>query len=219
MIVARSFKAFVTIALKLLYAKEGIVVPDNRDLHDIGLEGSKAYLERARELVKEYTYAIINDERGFFELGESELEELKLTHQQLQTKVNEHHKPIIKYFGTGIGISLMYTESLIAEDVMLSFLKEGIIILPIHDSFIVRHGYELSLKAQMKVSFNKVVKTVTKVKAIGPLLPEHFYSKPKTESGGKIIAGEDTWDLLIDDKSSICDGYLSSWHSWKRMSS
>ena len=77
---------FSTIALKLLYAKEGIVVPDNRDLHDIGLEGSKAYLERARELVKEYTYAIINDERGFFRLGKSELEELKLTHQQLKNK-------------------------------------------------------------------------------------------------------------------------------------
>ncbi len=206
---------FSTMSLRLLYAKEGVAVPDNRDLYDIGLKGSKAYLERARELIKKFINAIINDERGTFRLDKSELKELKLTHKQLKTKVNEHHKPIIKHFGTGIGLSLMYTDSVIAEDVMLSFLKEGIIILPIHDSFIVRHGYELSLKAQMKVSFNKVVKTVTKVKAIGPLLPEHFYSKPKTESGGKIISGEDIWDLLVDDKSSICDGYLSSWHSWK----
>ena len=29
------------------------------------------------------------------------------------------------------------------------------------------------------------------------------------------IVGEDTWDLLFDDKSSICDSYLSSWYSWK----
>ena len=210
---------FSTMSLRLLYAKEGVAVPDNRDLYDLGLEGSKAYLERARELIKKFINAIINDERGTFRLDKSELEELKLTHKQLQTKVNKYHKPIIKYFGTGIGLNLMYTDSVIAEDVMLFFLREGIIILPIHDSFIVRCGYELSLKAQMKVSFKKVVKTVTKVKAIGPLLPEHFYSKPKTESGGKIIAGEDTWDLLVDDKSSICDGYLSSWHSWKRMSS
>ena len=207
---------FSTIALKLLYAKEGIVVPDNRDLHDIGLEGSKAYLERARELVKKYTYATINDERGFFRLDKNKLEELKLTHKQLQTKVYKYHKPIIKYFGTGIGLSLMYTDSVIAEDVMLFFLREGIIILPIHDSFIVRCGYELSLKAQMKVSFKKVVKTVTKVKAIGPLLPEHFYSKPKTESGGKIISGKDILDLFIKDRSSICNSYLSSWYSWRR---
>ena len=206
---------FSAMSLRLLYAKEGAAVPDNRELYDIGLEGSKAYLERARKLIKKFTNAVINDERGTFRLDKSKLKELKLTHQQLQTKVNKYHKPIIKYFGTGIGLSLMYTESLIAEDVMLSFLKQGVIVLPIHDSFIVRCGYELSLKAQMKVSFKKVVKTVTKVKAIGPLLPEHFYSKPKTESGGKIIAGEDTWDLLIDDKSSICDGYLSYWYSWK----
>ena len=110
----------------------------------------------------------------------------------------------------------MYTDSVIAEDVMLFFLREGIIILPIHDSFIVRCGYELSLKAQMKVSFKKVVKTVTKVKAIGPLLPEHFYSKPKTESGGKIISGKDILDLFINRKGSICNSYLSSWYSWRR---
>ena len=207
---------FSTIALKLLYAKEGIVVPDNRDLHDIGLEGSKAYLERARELVKEYTYAIINDERGFFRLGKSELEELKLTHQQLQTKVNEHHKPIIKYFGTGIGLSLMYTESLIAEDVMLSFLKQGVIVLPIHDSFIVRSGYQSSLEAQMKASFKKIVNTTTNLKIKGPWLSEHFYSKPKTESGGVILNAAELRETMInhDSKFSIYTNYLSYWHKW-----
>ncbi len=207
---------FSTIALKLLYAKEDIVVPDNRDLHDIGLEGSKAYLERARELVKEYTYAIINDERGFFRLGKSELEELKLTHQQLKTKVNKHHKPIIKYFGTGIGISLMYTDSVIAEDVMLSFLKEGVIVLPIHDSFIVRSGYQSSLEAQMKASFKKIVNTTTNLKIKGPLLSEHFYSKPKTESGGVIINAAELWEPMInyDSKFSIYTKYLSYWHKW-----
>ena len=163
---------FSAMSLRLLYAKEGAAVPDNRELYDIGLKGSKAYLERARKLIKKFTNAVINDKRGFFTLDDNKLEELKLEHEELKTKVYKYHKPIIKYFGTGIGLSLMYTESLIAEDVMLFFLKQGVIVLPIHDSFIVRCGYELSLKAQMKVSFKKVVKTVTKVKAIGPLLPE-----------------------------------------------
>ena len=109
----------------------------------------------------------------------------------------------------------MYTDSVIAEDVMLNFLKEDIIVLPIHDSFIIRCGYELSLEAQMKLSFNKIVKTTTKVKSVGPLLPKHFYSKPKIENAGEIINGKDTWNLLIDNKSSIYDGYLSSWYNWK----
>ena len=43
-------------------------------------------------------------------------------------------------------------------------------------------AYELSLRAQMKLSFNKIVKTKTKVTTTGSLLPEHFYSKPKKEN-------------------------------------
>ena len=206
---------FSTMSLRLLYAKENIAVPDTRDLYDIGLKGSKPYLKRARELIKEFTNAIINDEKGYFRLSNSELKELKLTHKELKTKVNNHHQPISKYFGTGIGIELMYTDSVIAEDIMLSFLKEDIIVLPIHDSFIIRTGYELSLRAQMKLSFNKIVKTKTKVTTTGSLLPEHFYSKPKMGNKDVIINGTDMWNLLVDNKDSIYTNYLSSWYKWK----
>ena len=131
-------------------------------------------------------------------------------------KVNKYHKPIIKYFGTGIGINLMYTDSVIAEDVMLSFLKEGVIVLPIHDSFIVRSGYQSSLEAQMKASFKKIVNTTTNLKIKGSLLPEHFYSKPKTESGGVIINAAELWEPMInyDSKFSIYTKYLSYWYKW-----
>ena len=206
---------FSTMSLRLLYAKENIAVSDNRDLYDISLNGSKPYLKRARELIKKFTNAIINDEKGHFRLSNSELKELKLTHKELKTKVNIHHQPISKYFGTGIGIELMYTDSVIAEDVMLSFLKEGIIVLPIHDSFIIRTGFELSLRAQMKLSFNKIVKTKTKVTTTGSLLPEHFYSKPKKGNKDVIINGTDMWGLLVDNKDSIYTDYLSSWYNWK----
>ena len=206
---------FSTMSLRLLYAKENIAVPDTRDLYDISLKGSKPYLKRARELIKKFTNAIINDEKGHFRLSNSELKELKLTHKELKTRVNNHHKPISKYFGTGIGIELMYTDSVIAEDVMLSLLEENIIVLPIHDSFIIRTGYELSLRAQMKLSFNKIVKTKTKVTSTGSLLPKHFYSKPKMRNKDVIINGTDMLDLLLDNKDSIYKGYLSSWYNWK----
>ena len=207
---------FSTMSLRLLYAKEGVAVPDNRELYDIGLKGSKAYLKRARELIKKFINAIINDKKGIFRLDDNKLEELKLEHEELKTKVYKYHKPIIKYFGTGIGLSLMYTESLIAEDVMLSFLKQGVIVLPIHDSFIVRSGYQSSLEAQMKASFKKIVNTTTNLKIKGSLLPEHFYSKPKTESGGVIINAAELWEPMInyDSKFSIYSKYLSYWYKW-----
>ena len=207
---------FSAISLRLLYAKEGVAVPDNRELYDIGLKGSKAYLKRARELIKKFINAIINDKKGIFRLDDNKLEELKLEHEELKTKVYKYHKPIIKYFGTGIGLSLMYTESLIAEDVMLFFLKQGVIVLPIHDSFIVRSGYQSSLEAQMKISFKKIVNATTNLKIKGPLLPEHFYSKPKTDSGGVIINAAELWEPMInyDSKFSIYTNYLSYWHKW-----
>ncbi len=110
----------------------------------------------------------------------------------------------------------MYTESLIAEDVMLSFLKQGVIVLPIHDSFIVRSGYQSSLEAQMKISFKKIVNATTNLKIKGPLLPEHFYSKPKTDSGGVIINAAELWEPMInyDSKFSIYTNYLSYWYKW-----
>ena len=209
---------FSTMSLRLLYAKEKIAVPDDRDLYDIGLKGSISCIKKRRKLIKKFTNAIINDEKGHFRLSNSELKELKLSHNELKSKVYNHHQPILKYFGTGIGLSLMYTDSIIAEDVMLSFLKQGIIVLPIHDSFIIRCSYELSLEAQMKLSFNKIVNATTNLKAKGPLLPEHFYSKPKTESGDVILNTNQLLELVLnnDSKFSIYDKYLSSWSKWNQ---
>jgi hypothetical protein len=40
-----------------------------------------------------------------------------MSHQQLTDAVNKTHSKISKYFGTGIGLELMYLDSVIAEDV------------------------------------------------------------------------------------------------------
>jgi hypothetical protein len=141
-----------------------------------------------------------------------------MSHQQLKDAVNKTHSKISKYFGTGIGLELMYLDSVIAEDVMLSLLYEGVVVLPIHDSFIVRYGYEPSLKAQMKSSFKKIIKAIINVKATGPLLPEHFNKNIDVLSESKkhnIIAGKDTWELLIDTSNSIHEKYLSSWSKYQ----
>ena len=201
---------YSTMSLRLLYAKENIIIDDDIDLYNLGQKHTK----QQRDLVKTYVNAIINDENNRFRLSKEDLKVLNMTHQQLKEAVNKAHNKISKYFGTGIGLELMYLDSVIAEDVMLSLLREGVVVLPIHDSFIVRCGYELSLRAQMKSSFKKIIKANIKVKSTGPLLPEHFNKDLDLilrSNQSTIINGSDTWNLLIDESNSVHDKYLSSW--------
>ncbi len=50
--------------------------------------------------------------------------------------VKARHVLVADYFHSGIGLRLQRKDADIAEQVMLSLLKDGIIALPIHDSFI-----------------------------------------------------------------------------------
>ena len=208
---------FSTMSLRLLYAIEGEKVDENKDLYDIGLTGSKKYLSRARELIKIYINAILNDESGHYRLKPSELEELKLSHKELNNLVKKCHKSIAHLFGTGVGLELMYLDSIIAEELMLFFRFQGIVLLPIHDSFIIRAGYELSLRAEMKNIFNRLMKSYILVKSTGPKPREYFNkSIPSHLSKGKIVHGKDTWDLLVeDDSNEYYSIYLSAWEEWR----
>ena len=52
---------------------------------------------------------------------------------------------------------------------------------------------------------------------MGNLLPEHFNKNIDVLSESKkhnIIAGKDTWELLIDTSNSIHEKYLSSWSKY-----
>ena len=48
-------------------------------------------------------------------------------------------------------------DSDIAEKVLLHFAHKGIAILPLHDSFMMHHGYESSLEPVMSLAFEEVV--------------------------------------------------------------
>ena len=206
-------------SLRILYARENIQIADNRDLYDIGLRGSKSYLAESRELVKEYINAALNDFKGNYRLNNKQLTTLKLSHNQLKDRVYQFHKPISKYFSTGVGLKTMFIDSQIAMEIMLHYLEDGIVVLPVHDSFIIRCGFESDLGRTMINKFKEVVGFGTKVKAIGPLLPEHFYNPPtttaSTDPSEGIVAGTDLWNLIIDKSSEIYNEYLRSWEKWK----
>jgi len=69
------------------------------------------------------------------------------------------HEPIAHHFYTGIGLRLQRLDSDIAEKVLLHFTQSEIAILPLHDSFLMHHGYENSLEPVMRSAFEEVIGT------------------------------------------------------------
>ena len=211
---------FSTMSLRILYAKENIQIPDNRDLYDIGLRGSKSYLSESRELIKIYINAILNDDKGNFRLDNKQLNTLKLTNNQLREKVYNTHKDISKYFSTGIGLKTMFIDSQIAEKILLHFLGKEIVVLPVHDSFIINSEYVNDLKETMISLFKSVVGSSTKVKTKGPLTSINFIDDPKllkiARKKHKKLNLKQREDLIFNDKhpSSIYERYLFSWYKW-----
>lgn len=54
-----------------------------------------------------------------------------------------------------MGLKAQYIDSQIAEAVVLELLKEDIVVLPVHDSFIVPAGYQSALEASINYHFNQ----------------------------------------------------------------
>jgi len=74
------------------------------------------------------------------------------------TAMFEKHQPISEAFFSGAGGRLQRRDSELAERVMLSFLEyaKPVAVLPMHDSFIMHHGYEAELKAFMEQHFHQM---------------------------------------------------------------
>ena len=56
---------------------------------------------------------------------------------QLIDELYAKHEPIHDIFYTCVGVKLMYEESQIAEEIMLQMAARGVVVLPVHDSFLV----------------------------------------------------------------------------------
>ncbi len=69
--------------------------------------------------------------------------------------IETHFAPISKYFYSNAGMELQYADSQVAERVMLRMMALGAVVLPIHDSFIVRNSYEDELWNVMLEEYEK----------------------------------------------------------------
>lgn len=198
---------YSSMIMRMLYAKENINIEEAKDLYDIGLPVT----EDQRDLIKRFIIASINDEKGRYRLSNDELKTLGITHSKLFRLVKRVHAPIEKYFSSGIGLKLMFEDSKIAEDIMFHFLEKAIVVLPIHDSFIIQQPFASELKQQMIVSFKKIVGSSTLVKQSTPSDSYNFYDDMLT------LKNKDNLRIVNANSNNVYSSYLNSWLKWVKV--
>ena len=131
----------------MLYLLSGQSPPDN--IYDLGIRALQdppyhpeiEPHKSRRKLVKQFINALINDEHGQHRLSAQASKKLGLSHEQLKQLVLHKHPVIAKALRTDTGLYLQYLDSEIACRVMLRLIDQSIVVLPIHDSFIVQSEF------------------------------------------------------------------------------
>lgn len=138
---------------RILYAMEGLTPPDDPyDLPDFAREDQKIaalIMINASDLDGAVRAIACEGVRG----ARSLIKALKVRHSLIE-----------KYFFTGIGNTLMYKDSVLAESVMLRMLGRGAAVLTMHDSFIVRSSYDNELEEIMNEEFERAFGNKAKLK-------------------------------------------------------
>lgn len=113
-------------------------------------------LKSMRDLYKKLFNALVNSTKD----TERPPKRTKISHTgmkwvEIKARIYELHAPIKDQFCSGAGMRLMNQDSFLAEQVMTHFVVHGVPVLPVHDSFIMHHGYESELLEVMKIYFKK----------------------------------------------------------------
>lgn len=138
----------------MLYHLEGLEPPEG-DMYDIGLWSTDAEKDVKRPIIKEFFNAIINDENGRYVLPKDHKKTLGISSSKLLKLIKEKHAPIAHRFESGYGLTLQYEDSQIAEQVLVDLFSQGIVCLPIHDSFIVQSLERAALERAMTKAYKR----------------------------------------------------------------
>lgn len=145
--------------VRLLYAKEGIVYGGNDTYAVPGREDD-------RDLLKLVLLIALNAHKGKDSAIKAILDKMEGYPKQKRNKaylskiIDEFegiHKPISKYFYSGIGLKLQYIDSQVAEEILYNLAMKGILALPVHDSFICSIQYQDELLDQMNSCYYDIV--------------------------------------------------------------
>jgi hypothetical protein len=180
------------------------------ELYDLGLrfpefpdyEPSKKPYKQQRDIIKKFMNAVINDEQGKHRLSDSNAKFLGLSDQELREIVFARH-PVFKLaVKTDTGLHLQFLDSEIAEKVILELMPQGILALPVHDSFLVRQDFLPQLTAAMLKAFEEVMGATAKLK------PEEL---PVDGFEYLIKKRTDMVKLMEEHQGSFHRSYVLSW--------
>jgi hypothetical protein len=153
------------IAIRIMYAQIGVQFPLEQDPYDIGFIDWQGEADPRRKLIKKFFNALINDETGKYRLKKKEQDIVGVSHEQLLESVHGTHYKLADRLSSGAGLDTQFIDSEIASYVMHEMMQQGVLVLPIHDSFIVRLGYEGELREAMLEAFKHFTGSSGKVHA------------------------------------------------------
>ncbi len=142
---------------RLCYAMAGM--PLERDCDPYAIDG----LPRA--LVKKAFNQLLNAAPGMRLRASAEAKALLpkgVAYRQVLERIERQHRPIADWFRARRGLALQRIDAMIAERIMDYLLQvHGIVVLPIHDSFIVEAEHEFLLGQTMMMAYRGVVNRLT----------------------------------------------------------
>jgi len=183
----------------IAYAKKGIDV-SNQDLYAVNTIDN--YQEH-RKLIKKVLLTCLNAvsknsaakaiETNFLEYTIKKHKKRKenkilkkhpdYTVYQIINLIKEFHPNIQEFLYNDSGKNLMFLEREIVFDVLNHFLKKDILVLPVHDSFVIKKKYQKELEEVMlsifktKMNVNINIETITKNTNILSSNSSNIYSK------------------------------------------
>jgi hypothetical protein len=141
----------------ILYAESGAPMPN--DCYELTGWPRKLVKVAVLTLINAPTihkarYSIAHNDR-MAELAEPGSQEALSRADQLIRDIKRLHKPIAKSFHSDAGARLMRIDAALAETVMNIMLAQGIVVLPVHDSFLVPASKRDELEAAMLEAAHK----------------------------------------------------------------
>lgn len=106
-----------------------------------------------REAIKKITQALVNSPKGKkgerCKLPDGVSFYPHITRAEIRQMIEKKHQPIAPSFASGKGLELQRLDSDLAMQIIKNLQEKGVLVLPIHDSFIVDQRFEDELRKQM----------------------------------------------------------------------
>lgn len=208
------------ISLRIISAQCGIKLPAAVDPYDIGLPNWRGSKDERRKPLKKIINALINDEDGDYKLANTK-DFYGVTPRELRKLFQKTHPVVYERLADGIGLEAQFVDSQIAESVMLKMLKDGIICLPIHDSFLVPSGYNQILSSVMKDTFREITGAeisvdldIVKTGQLYGLKKDEILEKQASDPEVGILSGSETWEALKNEQKKFTTKFIQSWRVW-----